>query len=363
MNVETSIATPNRTENSKDSKHFLSYIHNFRGIAIALILTLHTAISLPWSEAWQKKIVMAISTNGTVLFVLISGFLFFYLNEKKFNYYTYIKKKFLFVFTPYLIISIPALADKLFFDTGQWWMDQAYAELNIFNKLFYLILTGKHSGPLWFIPMIMVFFFISPLLIRYGRSHLSNYLTPIIMLAGLFTFQFGFYSTTLLSFLHFLPVYLFGMWFSKNRNQLINFKIFIPFLVAYMIITIAEVANIVPLDYYIELRDNEDYIFAFNISEFKALILSYLLVLIFKKYETRKFQVIKLFGDYSFGLFFLHIYIINGIQWLSHKGYFFNQLNVANYFFYLLVVIAINLVIIKVAKVILGRNSRVIIGS
>src|SRR5688500_9095908 len=106
-------------------KKFLHYIHYFRGAAILLIVGLHACISLKWGDAvLQRKLALVLFNNGTVLFVFISGYLFYHLNKNHFDYVDYLKKKFLYVIIPYLVVSIPAIIDKFYFDEmgDHWWM-------------------------------------------------------------------------------------------------------------------------------------------------------------------------------------------------------------------------------------------------
>ena len=125
----------------KDKK-FLHYIHYFRGIAILFIVGLHACISLKWGEAiLQRKLAWVLFNNGTILFVFISGYLFYHLSKDKFDYFEYLKKKFLYVIFPYLIVSVPALIDKFYFDKmgDHWWMDHGFGQRSAISKLFFLL--------------------------------------------------------------------------------------------------------------------------------------------------------------------------------------------------------------------------------
>src|SRR6478609_5971512 len=128
------------------SKRFLHYIHFFRGLAILFIVGLHACISLTWEGApLQKKFALVLFNNGTVLFVFISGYLFYHLSKDRFDYKEYLKKKFLYVILPYLFVSIPALFDKFFIDKmgDHWWMDHGFGQKSILAKLLILLVTGR----------------------------------------------------------------------------------------------------------------------------------------------------------------------------------------------------------------------------
>ena len=151
------------------------------------IVVLHVLLS-SWSASHPiKNVLEVIVTNATLLFVFIAGFLFHYLNWSKFNWSVYLKKKLLYVVVPYVIVSIPIIIKKVYFDTQLlWWMDGQYNELNEVGKVFYLLITGRQFGPFWFIPMIVLFYLTAPLLLYLSRSKASAVI-PLIVIAGLFT--------------------------------------------------------------------------------------------------------------------------------------------------------------------------------
>lgn len=85
----------------------LDYITYFRGIAIFIIVAMHTM-------CWGRPNAPISLTNwyvlsgGTFLFVFIAGFLFQYLSNK-FEWKTYYKKKLKNVFVPYFVILTPVV--------------------------------------------------------------------------------------------------------------------------------------------------------------------------------------------------------------------------------------------------------------
>jgi peptidoglycan/LPS O-acetylase OafA/YrhL len=83
---------------TRKMRHFLPYIHNFRGIAILYIVAFHCHSSFGWGyHDLEKRIWNSLVVYGTVLFVFIAGFLFQHLNGQDRNYdfsfVTYLKKK------------------------------------------------------------------------------------------------------------------------------------------------------------------------------------------------------------------------------------------------------------------------------
>ncbi|MEM7550899.1 MAG: acyltransferase [Bacteroidota bacterium] len=354
-------------EPKSQSKGFLPYIHHFRGFAILLIVGLHTATSFSWNNPLSRKLIVSVANNGTVLFVFIAGFLFYHLFNKKFDYQTYLRKKLLYVILPYLIISIFPIIDKLFLDAGNhWWMNDEFDSLHASMKVLYMLATGRHFGVLWFIPMISIFYLLAPFILAYSKLKLSDYITPIICIAGLFTVRFGYHSNILLSFIHFFPIYLFGIWVSKRKGSLLlkNAQLTMVILSVYIIMTTLEIKDIIPLSDYISLRDAQEYIFVFNISKLKAMLLSFGMTLIFFQVQNKRFHFLEKLGDYSFGIFFLHLYFINVFRILLPKLTLTDfELTIITYAVYLSLVTGLCLLVVRIIKHIFKARSRLIIGS
>ncbi len=99
-----------KLEQNKHEEGFLDYIHYFRAIAITLIVGVHVLDSLERPENLQPimRFLEVLVDDSTLLFVLISGFLFQHL-APKFEAKTYFFKKALYVFLPYIAFSVPII--------------------------------------------------------------------------------------------------------------------------------------------------------------------------------------------------------------------------------------------------------------
>lgn len=230
------------------NNRFLPYVHHFRGLAIVLIVGVHCRTSLLWpADSWANKILTFGLDSSTILFVFISGFLFQHLNTTDFVFSDYIKKKLKYVVVPYVLVSIPAIADKLLFETNAVWMTPFYQELPWPFQALYLLATGKHSGPFYFIPVIVLIYCLSPLLFPFQKAKSFQWLGVVIPLVGLFTYAYGYYANVLESLLYFLPVYILGMWVSKNKEAILpipNFYI-IGMAMIYLILLSCEVMGLI----------------------------------------------------------------------------------------------------------------------
>ena len=116
-----------RSQKTRLKEDFLNYLHHFRGFAILLIVGVHCRTSIAWpQESITHDVFFYALDFATILFVFISGFLFQYLNQQNLDYPSYLLKKIKHVIIPYVIVSIPAIADKLFIETDAPWMSDFY---------------------------------------------------------------------------------------------------------------------------------------------------------------------------------------------------------------------------------------------
>lgn len=344
---------------------FLNYIHLFRGFAILIIVGIHCRIAWPWGDnTLSKQVFTTLLDNGTVLFVFIAGFLFQHLKDK-YEYKSYLIRKLKYVILPYLIISVLPIIDKVLYENNASWLPEAFSH-NMISQVSYMILTGKQFGPFWFIPMITVFYLISPFLIKLDNPFFYKFVLPIIFILGLWTFRFGYFSNTVDSFLHFMPVYLFGMAVSHYKEQVLstNNIYFILFAITYLIIGSLEVLELLPVNKLSSFQDaQEDIRFGFNYPKLRASLLCLILLKLFHSVKQDSLKFLVPLGEYSFGIYFLHIYFIIIITWLLKRLDPEFYLNAWYYVLCVIVVALVSTLSSMMARKILGKKSRYIIGS
>jgi probable poly-beta-1,6-N-acetyl-D-glucosamine export protein len=350
-------------------KDFLNYIHSFRGLAILLIVGLHSCVTLNWDDRFlQRKFLIVLFNNGTVLFVFIAGFLFYHLHKDKFDFTDYLKKKFLHVIIPYLIISIPALIDKFYFDKigDHWWMNRGFAENNTFLKIGFLLVTGRHMGVFWFIPMITIIYLLAPLILKFSKTQLFMYLVPLLAFIGLYTFRFGYYANILLSLQYFFPIYLFGIWIYRLKDFLFEHARMVVLILGtlYLTISVCEMMEWLPFNETIGLRDVKYTIYKFNWNKLKMHFFAVGVLVLFYIWNHVKIPILKLFGDYSFGIFFVHLYVIQVFRLLDRARYLpLSPPNLLSFLAYFAVVMLLTVMIVKMVRMSFKDYSRYVIGS
>ncbi len=333
------------------SKAFITYIHSFRGIAILFVVACH--LLLNWSpNSKVYKILELLFGNGTVLFVFIAGYLFQHLT-KKLNYTDYLKKKFLNVILPYFIISAPIIAYRIFTGDIPGYITNKHAdffEWHQWQQVAYYIFYGAHMQPLWFIPMISIFYLFAPLFFFIDQRPIWYYLLIPLTIISIFIEREPF-SDILKMFVHFISVYTFGMFMSRYKEQFLDFakkKISIINLLLCVVLL---------CNYFLA----EPYHNAANYIQ-KMLFCPFFIYWLWKfdKYIPR---IISSLAEISFGVFFLHYYFILIIKAVYEK---FIGVGIPGNFLYwgidYLLVLVCTFILIKLVKFIFPKYSRYLIG-
>jgi peptidoglycan/LPS O-acetylase OafA/YrhL len=324
-------------------KVFLNYIHSFRGLAIIFIVAGHCIYAFNWDNNLLLRAILGrFINNGTVLFVFIAGYLFQHLSYK-YDFKTYMKSKLNNVLLPYIIISVPAIVKAVFIAH-----DKGFDEYPKMLKIILLYVTGRHLEPLWFIPMIALFYVVSPLLIKLDKKNILYYSLPFFVIVSsivprnnLNIFQ---------AFVHFISVYVGGMFCSRYREQTIKFtkKYFYPLVILFFLIFIADV--------YTTYTGS---VLGF-LNLWGKLLLCLLLINILQRFDAIVKDKFNYLAEISFGLYFLHAYVVSVFSKIIPDGSING--NIIFYSLYAFSAIAMTTLILFIAKKILGSRSRSIVG-
>ena len=160
------------------TQQFLDYINHFRGMAILFIVFGHCISAFNWEASEDlSRLLKIIFSNGSVLFVFIAGYLFQHLSLK-FLFSRYFYNKLLNVGLPYILCSIPAILYFVFIEK-RWDVPPEFYLNSKHMQIILFYLTGAHMAHFWFIPMIFIYYLISPLLIFLDKKFFLYYLIPI----------------------------------------------------------------------------------------------------------------------------------------------------------------------------------------
>ncbi|MGB3182180.1 MAG: acyltransferase [Cyclobacteriaceae bacterium] len=363
--MESSSADTKRPD-IKKAEH-LQYIHYLRGLAILLIAGFHCRTSFEWSSEIEQRMWYALLTSSTIIFVFIGGLLFQHLNHRRFNYQKYLGKKLKFVILPYILMSIPALINQVYFDDFKPWLPAWMEGSSDFSMVLYMIVTGKHLGPFWFIPMVSMLYIVAPVLLWLDKQPWFYKLVfPLLFIGGLFLYDFGYEASTLQSFIYYVPVYIMGMGVSRYREDILalDMKLVVPVAIVYLAITLLQVADIVAIGknygFNTELPENASLV---NLGKLKVSLVCLALLIGFYKIRKMNIPLLGFMADYSFGVYFIHLYIIRATEAVFGKANLSFPFNTVSFVFWLALITSICVAGIYVIKKITGRKSRYFIGS
>lgn len=326
----------------------INYINALRGLAAFCIVLIHTNIFIDdsqlLSQVWGHFL-----REWTAVFVLISGFLFQYLLPK-YDQKKYFKSKIKNVIIPYLIISIPAiLIYTLGFKSNHIWVNipELLEHSYLYIVTFFLV-TGTHLGPLWFIPVLILIFLTSKPLSVIGRNKKILFLFAFlsIFVIGLTSRPPDSSSNPLIAYVHFLPVYILGMFFCFNRHYLIKDKNKIFYFILFLSFFIAELY----------------WNFNSSFSIYTKLFLFLYLCTVFMELPEKNIKPLNIMADISFAVYFLHGYFAAILILLIKERSF-------NFIIGLILNIGVGIIITALIFIIyyvmkkLKINTRILIGS
>ena len=344
---------------------YLSHINSLRALAILLIVAGHAVGSFTWKGSpFTRNAIGDLVADGTVIFVFISGYLFQHLSAKfKYHHYLFVKIKN--VGVPYLIVSMPAIAYAVF------WKDSSaqYSVLEGTSRAYQILWFYLHGGahinyPLWFIPVIFVYYFAAPLFLVFIRYPRLYWLILLLLPVSLLAHRPDFPNPDLLhSLIYFSPAYICGMFASQFREKVEPFleKYFWVLLLLFIMYFLAHLfASDHHGNYHVEHifsleKGYIDWLFL------QKLFLSFLLLGMLKRYDALFAERIRYIGESSFSIYFLHAYILYAFHVAVRWSHFAGSLT--KWILLSALVVLISVVITKLTKKIFGKRSRLLIGS
>ena len=191
---------------------FLHYINQFRAIATLFVVINHSIHGLQWGIEYDNyetsRLLKIVFSNGAFFFVFISGFLFQHLLHK-YRYRPFLVSRFQLVILPYLLISIPAvLAWTFVFQKSGMGIPADFYAQPWWQRVAWFYATGLHMAPVWFIPMIALYYLASPLFQLLDRYPLLYLGIPLLLWLS---WEVPRHWAPWIASIHFLSVYVIGM--------------------------------------------------------------------------------------------------------------------------------------------------------
>jgi surface polysaccharide O-acyltransferase-like enzyme len=346
---------------------FLRYVHNFRAVAIVIIVAGHAVITLGRTdEPRTMDFLLDLLDNGTVLFVFIAGFLFAHLS-RKFDYPDYLRKKLTNVIVPYVLVSIPAIAYTVLFTDPAAALPQYLGGTSTAYQAVWMLLTGggTFNYAVWFVPMIALFYLAAPVLMLFVRHPRLYWLVlPLVVLSTLAHRPPEVITPAIA--LYFLPAYLAGMWASHARERLE------PLLLRWWpwLTTVFGLAVLVR--FLFSAHHGNDYVGYLFSQEYgpvdwmflQKMLLCFALLGLMLRFDQVLGDRLKYLADISFTIFFVHCYLLFAFQvgWIRLFGEE-PQGTVPLWLALTVATVALTVAGTALAKRLLGRRSRYLIGS
>lgn len=280
---------------------FLRSIHYFRGLAILSVAALHLwtippSFATPMEQRLAELIRQVAFHDSTMYFLFLAGFLFMHF-AGTFEWKSFFRKKLYHLLLPYGMMTTLWLALKQLIkgDPSQhWFEDWAMA-----------LVTGNALTPLWYVPLIIVLYVLSPGLLLLGRRQLA-WLTGAACLLPLLGCRTG-TELSLGQFLYFTPLYLLGCWV-RREDELCR-RQFSRYL--NLLLTISTLATLglffleaKPLRYgWIDLTESLFYL--------QKVSLTLVVWRALQAWELKHIAWLDLLAVHSFPIFFLHCILGN----------------------------------------------------
>ncbi|NVJ51250.1 MAG: acyltransferase [Gammaproteobacteria bacterium] len=344
----------------------LPYIHTFRGIAIIFIVLGHALyFQFDWSEhTFAFNLLKDVLSNGTVLFVFISGYLFKHLHGR-YTLSSYYKNKFKNLVLPYLILSVPAIAFTVLVAPSFSQLAVFHSESITLQVLSHYLVGGAHVNyALWFMPMIIVVILLAPLLATIFSSPQRYWLVlPLLVLSLLIHRSPVPIVDVPRHVIYFIPVFIIGMWVNDCRDQVEGWLERNCFgLLLVVLALIAYQFNFA--DYHGSLLtehafDNKRWLFDFELIQ--KLLFCGLFIGLLRRYESLNLRVFDILARYSFTIFFCHIYIFVLIEIIV--GHQQVEGNVLLWLLRALIALSMCCLIGFIGQKLFGRYSRQIVAS
>lgn len=329
-------------------------IENFRGLAILFVMLSHVESLRQLGSIGEFAYFTIV--DATTWFVFISGYLFYYIEHKRFDYLSYLWKKAKYVILPYLVLSIPAIVAGMLADR---------ARLLDLSPLAYvtwsLVVGGAVVGPMWFIPMIALFFVVSWLFNRIAGGRMIYLATLIGLVISLFSTRPINDMNPFLSFIHFFGFYLLGMSAAKaghvtdriNQTRM-SWVLIILGLAGFLFAAWMHDPNVgEELGFFNGFGK-------FNSYQFGKLCLLVAVFFFLGRYAEFKNRFLGYLAEISFGLFFIHGFFMLFFKKISQ--YVEIPSAGATFMVELAMVTVGSVFAVFLIKLLLGKKSRYVIG-
>lgn len=347
---------------------FYTHLHAFRGFAVFNIVAAHcwTILIILASDGHRDHNFLPLYSasetlfhNATIFFAVISGLLFS-LIPNKYTWKKFYIGKIKNVLAPYLVFSViyAFLSGMLMVEPGS--MPLTVNE--VLNILPMHIITGSSFAHMWYIPVLMILFLLTPVFNMIATNKKLFPALVLILLAPLVVSR-SWPDFVWENFVFFFGPYVLGMSIGNHYGQfqlfVEKYKWFLWFIAA---ISTGLLIYLYMLEYApilgVKLQESIGYI--------QKLSICFIVLNIFYRNENKIPKFLQTLGDYSFSIYFVHMFfaaafgfvmITTGLTPPNVIGVFLSG------FILLLLTLLVSIGFTLLIKKITGKYSRMILGS
>ncbi|MEN8764994.1 MAG: acyltransferase family protein [Wenyingzhuangia sp.] len=345
---------------------YLHSINYFRAIAIIFVISSHVFYLVDYDNSSFLPLFLYNTIVGSSTpFVFISGFLFHHVFYKKHNFKVFFVNKVKYVLFPYLIMSLAAILFSCYRMYGEGSSDFfAYVK----TILFYYT-TGSHIVAYWYVPFIMLLFLTSPLHVLFINAlKLKQQIAVVLIFLMVSVFIHRpnslYVFKSIQALFYYTPVYLIGILCSMNREDLydkLNNRKFMLFAL-FGVVSCAQIffnknGNSFKLPFEFEGLD---------LMILQKICLSFFLFIFLHTLESSRISFLTHVAKYSFGMFFIHGYVLYAYGIALNKFLtpsFIQTHNFLIFVFSSVIVIVVSLLLVKFMVYLFKHRSRYIVGS
>ncbi len=361
--VLTSSTTSDVRASSRATMH-LPYVHRARAVAIVWIVAMHCVGALDWSSNQRLyRFLVELFQGSTVLFFMISGYLFQHLSDR-FDYAGYLGKKFRNVILPYLVVSTPGIL--LLLTKPEFAIDNpelAHAAWWVKALFLYFYGGAQLNHVLWFVAIVAIYYLLAPVFVHVLRHPrwfvVLLVLLPISLLAHRSSTQK--YHHLQLA-LYFLSAYMSGMaagLYAERTLAFVNRHIG-----AFVAVFVALFAGHLMFTDYVGSYVDEIFSTSNGLIDWiflQKFVLFFVLIGLLRRLDAKRMAAVDYLATISFAIYFLHIYVLHVyshfVHWTQYPG------SMASLGVLLVLSLGGSVAIATASRQLFGRNSRMLIGA
>lgn len=360
-------------------KEFIDYVHSFRGFAILNVVIIHALVMgmmLPSfyepDDTLQLFVINeALFHDSTLYFAVISGLLYTMVLRPK-GYMVFFRNKLFNVISPYIFCTV---VFSLF--TGTWgWQDSSFMKATpmlveadkYIEGLWNNLLHGEAQVTYWYIPVLCGLYLLTPLFDAIVFNPKLKSLAWLIMLTPIVVtrppFDPSVHLASINAVIYFAGAYVAGMYIGLNLKESVD--AFIRYKQPLLLIALLATAVLIWLKsnavITVGITTFEESMFYVQKIAISALVLAWL-----RGHQGSLHRWLKPYADNAFSLYFLHFFYMNLLLFpglLLFKHVESNQFSLLiGGLIILAVSLFLSLATIKLTKLLLGKRSRLLVGS